>query len=147
MWQPISSAPYDLDLELAVIDEDGPHAIVFPCRRVLDGWINAETNWRINVHPTHWRQWGQATAGARETDDLARVVSPDQRRALNLLAGSAHGCTQSIMLAHGFSSKILADLIRDGLATTEPGTMRASGRQIEVMWIMITDAGWEALDQ
>jgi len=101
MWQPISSAPYDLDLELAVIDEDGPHALVFPCRRVLDGWINAETNWRISVRPTHWRPWGQATTGVREAGDRARVVSPDQRRALSLLASSAHGCTQSIMLAHG----------------------------------------------
>jgi hypothetical protein len=85
MWQPISSAPYDLDLELAVIDEDGPHALVFPCRRVLDRWINAETNWRISVRPTHWREWGQVTAGARETDDRSRVASPDQRRALRVL--------------------------------------------------------------
>jgi len=49
------------------------------------------------------------------------------------------------MLAHGFSAKMLADLVRDGLATTEPGTVRASGRQIEVMWMMITDAGRRAL--
>jgi hypothetical protein len=147
MWQPISSAPYDLDLEHAVIDEDGPHALVFPCRRVLDGWINAETNWPINVHPTHWRPWGQATAGVTKSDDRAAAVSPNQRRALRMLAGSAHGCTQAIMLAHGFSSKMLADLIRDGLATTEPGTVRANGRQIEVMWMMITEAGRQAVDQ
>jgi hypothetical protein len=117
MWQPISSAPYDLDLELAVIDEDGPHALVLLCHRVLDGWINAETNWRINVRPTHWREWGQATAGVTKTEDRAAAGSPDQRRALRVLAGSAHGCTLAIMLAHGFSTKMLADLIRDGLAT------------------------------
>jgi hypothetical protein len=108
MWQPISSAPYDFDLELAVIDEDGSHALVFPCRVI----------WRISVRPTHWRPWGQATTGVREAGDRARVVSPDQRRALSLLAGSAHGRTQAIMLAHGFSAKMLADLVRDGLATT-----------------------------
>jgi hypothetical protein len=147
MWQPISSAPYNLDLELAFIDEDGPHALVFPCRRVLDGWINAETNWRINVYPTHWREWRQATAGTRQSEDRARAVSPDHRRALGVLAGSAHGCTQAIMLAHGFSAKMLADLVRDGLATIEPGTVRASVRQIEVMWLMITEAGRQALDQ
>jgi hypothetical protein len=145
MWQPISTAPYDLDLELAVIDEDGSHALVFPCRRVLEGWVNAETNCRVSVRPTHWRPWGQATAGVREVVDRARIVSPNQRRALSLLAGSAHGCTQAIMLAHGFSAKMLADLVRDGLATTEPGSVRASGRQIEVMWMMITDAGRRAL--
>ena len=49
------------------------------------------------------------------------------------------------MFAHGFSAKMLADLVRDGLATIEPGTVRASGRQIEVMWLMITNAGRKAL--
>jgi hypothetical protein len=37
MWQGISKAPFDRDLELAVTDGDGPHALVFPCRRVLGG--------------------------------------------------------------------------------------------------------------
>jgi len=32
MWQPIRIAPFDIDLELAVIDGDGPHTLVFPCR-------------------------------------------------------------------------------------------------------------------
>ncbi len=46
-------------LELAVIDEEGAHALVFACRRVADGWIKAETGERINVHPSHWREWMQ----------------------------------------------------------------------------------------
>jgi hypothetical protein len=58
VWQPISSAPYDRDLELAVLDRDGPHALVFACRRTLSGWINAQTKQRIDVRPTHWREWG-----------------------------------------------------------------------------------------
>ena len=57
MWQPITTAPYERDLELAVIETDEPHALVFPCRRVLDGWINADTSERIEVRPTHWRPW------------------------------------------------------------------------------------------
>jgi hypothetical protein len=40
------------------------------------------------------------------------------------------------MLAHGFSAKMLADLMSNGLATIEPGTVRSSGRQIDVMWMM-----------
>jgi len=51
------SLPFDRDLELAVIDSDGPHALVFPCRRNLSGWIDADTKRRIEVHPTHWREW------------------------------------------------------------------------------------------
>jgi hypothetical protein len=56
-WQTVSSAPFDRALEIAVIDTDGPHALVFPCRRILNGWVNTETNRRIEVHPTHWRSW------------------------------------------------------------------------------------------
>jgi hypothetical protein len=52
------------------------------------------------------------------------------RRTLRLLAGSPHGCTEAIMLAHGFMAELLEDLVRDGLATAAPGIlyMPASGR-------------------
>lgn len=69
MWQKISSAPFDRDLELAVIDSDGPHALVFACRRISGGWINAQTRERLDVRPTHWRDWppreAQRAAGSR----------------------------------------------------------------------------------
>jgi hypothetical protein len=61
MWQPISTAPFDRDLELAVFNEDGVHALVFPCRRILGGWINSQTRARIGVRPTHWRDWERNT--------------------------------------------------------------------------------------
>jgi hypothetical protein len=57
MWQPISSAPFDRDLELAVLEAGGEHALVFPCRRVANGWINATNGRSIEVRPTHWREW------------------------------------------------------------------------------------------
>jgi hypothetical protein len=56
-WHAISTAPFDRDLELAVLDTEGPHALVFPCRRILHGWIKAETRKMIDVRPTHWREW------------------------------------------------------------------------------------------
>jgi len=56
-WQSISSAPYGCDLELAVIDADGPHPLVFASRRIVGGWMNSETNERLDVRPTHWREW------------------------------------------------------------------------------------------
>ena len=58
-WKPISSAPFDCDLELAVHNYDGVHALVFPCRRILDGWLKAGTRERLDVQPTHWREWAQ----------------------------------------------------------------------------------------
>jgi len=61
-WKSIATVPFDRDLELAVIDYDGPHALVFPCRRDLNGWINAETKKRIeDLRPTHWREWQVST--------------------------------------------------------------------------------------
>jgi hypothetical protein len=57
MWHPVSTAPFDRDLELAVVAHDGAHALVFPCRRILGGWINATDKRRIDVRPTHWREW------------------------------------------------------------------------------------------
>jgi hypothetical protein len=57
MWQPASTAPFDRDLELAVIDGIGVHALVFPCRRILGGWTDAKTRRRLEVNPTHWRDW------------------------------------------------------------------------------------------
>ena len=57
-WNLINSAPFDQDLELAVIDYDGAHALVFPCRRILNGWVNAETKeLMVGFLPTHWREW------------------------------------------------------------------------------------------
>jgi hypothetical protein len=56
-WKPISTAPVERDLELAVIDHDGPHTLIFPCRRTLAGWMNAQTKRLIDVRPTHWREW------------------------------------------------------------------------------------------
>ncbi len=58
-WQPITIAPFDRDLELAVINHKGAHALVFPCRRILRGWISAQTKKAVTVYPTHWRDWHQ----------------------------------------------------------------------------------------
>ena len=56
-WNDIATAPFEVDLQLAVIDDDGVHALVFPCRRNQAGWINAQTLRPVAVHPTHWRKW------------------------------------------------------------------------------------------
>lgn len=56
-WQTIASAPFDRDLEVAVLDAGETHAVVFPCRRVLRGWVSAETAAPVAIHPTHWREW------------------------------------------------------------------------------------------
>jgi hypothetical protein len=57
VWETISTAPYDRDLELAVIEGDRVHSLVFACRRVPNGWVKVSTRERITVSPTHWRLW------------------------------------------------------------------------------------------
>jgi hypothetical protein len=57
VWETISTAPYDGDLELAVIEGDHVHSLVFACRRLPNGWIKVATRERIFVQPTHWRLW------------------------------------------------------------------------------------------
>jgi len=42
-----------------------------------------------------------------------RGPKPDRRRALELLAASPDGCTEALMLAHGFTPPMV-DLIRLG---------------------------------
>ena len=55
--------------------------------------------------PTHGRKRGPpATRG----------------RALELLAASPDGCTEAIMIAHGFTVGVLANLVRSGSRPREP---------------------------
>jgi hypothetical protein len=59
VWETIATAPYNRDLELAVIERDQLHRLVFACRRAADGWINVATHERVVVSPTHWRPWSK----------------------------------------------------------------------------------------
>jgi hypothetical protein len=56
-WRSLVEAPFDRDLEIAVIKGVTPHTVAFPCRRILGGWMDAETKERLKVQPTHWREW------------------------------------------------------------------------------------------
>jgi hypothetical protein len=68
-----------------------------------------------------------------------------RRRALELLAGSRDGCTEAIMLAHGFSIEQMVELVNAGLATAKAERMVASSRTFEVARVRITEAGRLAL--
>jgi hypothetical protein len=58
-WLPISVAPSEGDLEVCVIDRRGTHALVFPCRKNGNGWVDPSTKLLIEIQPTHWRPWGE----------------------------------------------------------------------------------------
>jgi hypothetical protein len=74
-----------------------------------------------------------------------RILPATRRRALELLAGSRDGCTEAIMLAHGFTIEQMVELIHAGLATAKAERVVAGGRTIEVARVRITDARRQAL--
>src|SRR5262245_7418296 len=74
-----------------------------------------------------------------------RGPKPERRRALELLAASPDGCSEAIMLAHGFTVEFLVDLIRTGVATTRTECVVAGGRAMEVARMRITEVGWQVL--
>jgi hypothetical protein len=55
---------------LAIVEQDGPHAVAFPCRRVVGAWIAAENNkW------TEVRRTGVVFAGKNELRHIRRASS------------------------------------------------------------------------
>jgi hypothetical protein len=74
-----------------------------------------------------------------------RHLSAEQRRALEILAAArVRGCTALALLDHGFCTGMLADLVRDGLATARLESIRT--RKITVARVRITNAGQMALE-
>jgi hypothetical protein len=73
--------------------------------------------------------------------------SADRFRALRVLAASPGGCSEAIMLAHGFKLELLVELIRDGLATALVERVRAGRREIKITRLQITAQGRRALSE
>jgi hypothetical protein len=74
-------------------------------------------------------------------------LNAEQRQALELLAASPGGYTKGRLLADGFTVDMLTDLVREGLATAQRGTLRVGGRMIRVERYRITDAGRRAIEE
>jgi hypothetical protein len=77
---------------------------------------------------------------------LRRRLKPDRRRALELLASCRDGCTEAMMLAHGFSIDTMVELVNAGLASATAEGVVAGRRAIEVARVRITEAGRRALE-
>jgi hypothetical protein len=74
-----------------------------------------------------------------------RGPKPDRRRALELLAASPDGCTEAIMLAHGFTVEVMVDLCFAELAIATVERMVVGGRRVEIVRMKITEAGRQAV--
>jgi hypothetical protein len=70
-------------------------------------------------------------------------LNANARRALEMLAKDP--ATESIMLDHGFTRRMLTDLVRTGLAMPYRAPLKVGSRTVEVTYMMITGAGRRAL--
>ena len=69
-------------------------------------------------------------------------VTPEERRALALLANDPNGATEAMLIAQGFSVPMLARLVVDRLVIARH---EIGGRMMDVVRVEITDAGGAAL--
>ena len=75
------------------------------------------------------------------------TLSQDQRRALEMLADAgSRGSTIDKLIANGFPAEMLAGLVSDGLALMQGETVKVGGRAVEVIRVLITDAGERAIE-
>ena len=85
---------------------------------------------------------GNPRHGARK-----RVPPATRRRALELLASCRDGCTEAMMLAHGFLIEMMVEIVNAGLAKATAERVVAGSRKMEVARVRITDAGRRALGE
>jgi hypothetical protein len=75
-------------------------------------------------------------------------LSKEQRHALALLDSVPNGVMEDqLALVHGFARDMIAGLVHAGLATPRCETIDAGGRTIEVVRLIITDAGRRAIQR
>jgi len=77
---------------------------------------------------------------ARHANSIDVAPSPADQHS-NRSHPSRDGCTEALMLAHGFTVEQLVELVRAGLAMATVERMVAGGKPTEVARVRITEAG------
>ena len=72
-------------------------------------------------------------------------MNADEHRLLELLAASDDGCSEALLMAHGFALELIDGVIIVGLATAKAERAFTAGRAIESNQIRITGAGRKVL--
>jgi hypothetical protein len=73
-------------------------------------------------------------------------LSASARRALEMLAADRPGMTEAMMLARGFTLRMLTGLVQAGLAMRYRMPLRVGRRTIKVTYMMITATGRRAIE-
>jgi hypothetical protein len=82
-------------------------------------------------------------SGRRE--ELMAKPSDEQRRPLEALLRHPDGCAEAVLLADGFSIRLLSGLVIDGYATLQRKRVHVGGREQTVLWMEITEEGRKAI--
>jgi hypothetical protein len=73
---------------------------------------------------------------------LPQPLGAKQLRPLQPLASRRHGASEELLgVSHGFSRRLLAGLVRAGIATVRRRVIMAGDTPVEVGKVIITDAG------
>jgi hypothetical protein len=93
---------------------------------------------RLSAHRQDAKQWEVVGHKSR--------LTPKARWALELLAVDRRGLSETLLRTYGFTLRMLAGLIRAGLATAQRQTVKAGGQAIKVIRIRITEAGRQEIE-
>jgi hypothetical protein len=74
-----------------------------------------------------------------------RAMNADEHRLLKLLAASEDGCSEAVLMAHGFGLELLDGVVIVGLATAKAEHTIAAGRAVKSTRMRITEAGRQVL--
>jgi hypothetical protein len=72
-------------------------------------------------------------------------LSNEELRALRLLARYPSGCTEPVIMAHGFELDQIATLVFRGFTKREVSNVTIGGRQVKVVRMQITATGRKAI--
>jgi hypothetical protein len=72
-------------------------------------------------------------------------MNDERLRALRLLARHPGGCAETVLVAEGCSVGQLAVLVLDGFANMYRTDTDVGGREKNVIWMQITEAGRKAI--
>jgi hypothetical protein len=87
------------------------------------------------------------TASPLRLPRARHLLTAEQRLVLALLANVPRGVTQDLLLlAHGFDSDIITELVHAGLARSHREIVAVGGPPIEIIRITITDSGRQAIE-
>src|SRR5262245_11790113 len=98
---------------------------------ILSCWAMASIQCNHSLQPSGLARLPNKK-GAMSTTYSRRMrgPKPEHRRALELLAASPDGCSEAIVLAHGFTVDFLVELIRTGWRLHGP----SASSQVDARW-------------